>query len=241
MPSMEYATTILHAHGASPEAVEQALGAIFANEDRAATFRLEGTFRAVLGRLTDLDLEAAYRYLICRPHAPSPWTPVLELGNRTDGLEAELSRALGGVAIFTTFVYDDGLSGYRFARGGQLLDTYVSDPTYFASDDEPAADVEARRGHPERFANLLPAGTTPADFTRVVLSPGWWEEHDRAATGAVPPASEDAEVDLVDETDRMRCIALALELWGPTDYPFAQDLAALPNPVVGPVIAVAFA
>jgi hypothetical protein len=234
---MENATTILHAHGASPEAVEQALGAIFANEDRAATFRLEGTFRAVLNRLTDPDLEAAYRYLICRPHAPSLWTPVLELGNRTDGLEAELSRALGGVAIFTTFVYDDGLSGYRFARGGKLVDSYVSDPTYFASDDEPATDIEARRGHPERFADLLPAGTTSADFTRVVLSPGWWEEHD----GAGAAGGQDAEGDLVDETDRMRCIALALELWGPSDYPFAQDLASLPNQVVGPVIAVAFA
>jgi hypothetical protein len=236
MATMEYATTILHAHGASPEAVEQALGAIFAKEDRAATFRLEGTFRAVLGRLTDPELEAAYRYLICRPHAPSPWTPVLELGNRTDGLEAELSHALGGAPVFTTYVYDDGLSGYRFARGGKLLDSYVSDPTYFASDDEPEVDVESRRAHPERLASLLPAGTTAEDFARVVLNPGWWEEHDRAMTGGA-----EAESDLVDEADRMRCIALALELWGPAEYPFAQDLAALPNQVVGPVIALAFA
>jgi hypothetical protein len=71
----------------------------------------------------------------------------------------------------------------------------------------------------------------------VVLSPGWWEEHD----GTAPTSGADAEVDLVDETDRMRCIALALELWGPSEYPFAQDLASLPNQVVGPVIAVAFA
>jgi hypothetical protein len=237
---MEHATTILHAYGASPEAVEQALGAIFAREDRAATFRLEGTFRAVLGRLTDLELEAAYRYLICHAHAPSPWTPVLELGNRTDGLEAELSRALGGAAIFTTYVYDDGLSGYRCARGGMLLDSYVSDPTYFAGEDEPAAAVEARRAHPESLADLLPAGTTPEDFARVVLNPGWWEEHDQLA--AEPPAGgAEGEGELVDETDRMRCIALALELWGPAEYPFAQELEELSNQVVGPVIAVAFA
>ncbi len=232
---MEYATTILHARGASPEAVEQALGAIFANEDRAAAFRLEGTFRAVLGRLIDPELEAGYRYLICRPHAGAPWTPVLELGTRTEGLEAELSRALGGAAIFTTYVYDDGLSGYRFARGGKLVDSYVSDPTYFTGEDEGEAEVESRRAHPERLADLLPNGTTPEDFARVVLDPGWWEEHDQAAGGT------DAEGELVDEADRMRCIALALELWGPTDYPFAQDLAELPNQVVGPVIAVAFA
>jgi hypothetical protein len=239
MPTMEHATTILHAYGASPEAVEHALGAIFANEDRAATFRLEGTFRAVVGRLTDPELEAAYRYLICRPHDPSPWTPVLELGNRTDGLEAELSRALGGAAIFTIYVYDDGLSGYRFARGGKLLDSYVSDPTYFASEDATEAEVESRRAHPARLADLLPAGTMPEDFARVVLNPGWWEEHDQLA--AAPAGDADAEGELVDETDRMRCIALALELWGPSDYPFSQDLAELPNQVIGPVIAVAFA
>ena len=34
----------------------------------------------------------------------------------------------------------------------------------------------------------------------------------------------------MDETDRMRCIALALELWGPSEYPFAQNAGGYPQP-----------
>ncbi len=245
MLAMDYATPILPAQSAPPEAVEQALAAIFANEGRACTLRLEGTFRAVLARVTDPGLDAAYRYLVCRPHAASSWTPALELGNRTEGLEVELSRTLGGAAIFTTYVYGDGLAGYRLARGGALIDTYVSDPTYFATEDLPTEQIETQRGHPMRFADLLPAGTAPEAFARVVLRPGWWEAHD--ATGGAseldaPPAEvADVEEELVDETDRMRCIALALELWGPAEYPFTQELDALSNQMVGPAIALAFA
>jgi hypothetical protein len=240
---MEYATTILHVQGATREAVEQALSTIFANEERPCALRLEGTFGAVLARATDPDLDAAYRYLICRPHPDSTWVPVLELGNRTEGLDVELSRALKGAAVFTTFAYDDGLSGYRLARAGELVDRYLSDPTYLATEDVPPDAIEAQRGHPERFADLLPAGTTPADFARIVLRPGWWEEYDAEQTsesGGPPADIAEAEADLVDELDRMRCIALALELWGPTEYPFAGDLDELPNKSVGPAIALAF-
>ncbi len=246
---MEYATTILHIQGATREAVEQVLSAIFADEERPCALRLEGTFSAVLARATDPDLDAAYRYLICRPHADSAWVLVLELGNRTEGLDVELSRALGGAAVFTTFAYDDGLSGYRLARAGALVDRYLSDPTYFATEDVPPDAIEAQRGHPERFTDLLPAGTAPEDFARIVLRPGWWEEYDAdqsgenggTAAGVEGAAETEAEADLVDELDRMRCIALALELWGPTEYPFAGDLDELPNKSVGPAIALAFA
>jgi hypothetical protein len=100
----------------------------------------------------------------------------------------------------------------------------------------------------------------------VVLRPGWWEEYD-ASQGETTPASESAllgaqsdvpevagdvaddaqddglpgESDLVDEEDRMRCIALALELWGPAEYPFVGELTEVPNRTAGPAIAVTFA
>ena len=51
---------------------------------------------------------------------------------------------------------------------------------------------------------------------------------------------ESAVDDLVDEADRMRCIGLAFELWGPDDYPFAADPEEVPNRVAGPAIALAF-
>ena len=35
------------------------------------------------------------------------------------------------------------------------------------------------RGHPDRFADLLPSGTEAEDFARIVLRPGWWEEYDQ--------------------------------------------------------------
>jgi hypothetical protein len=59
------------------------------------------------------------------------------------------------------------------------------------------------------------------------------------------PEGETAEEEegyalLVDEMDRMRCIALALELWGPSEYPFAQDVEDIPNRLAGPAIAIAF-
>jgi hypothetical protein len=244
---MEYATTVLHVQGATREAVEQALSAIFADEARPCALRLEGTFSAVLARVAAPDLDAAYRYLICRPHPDSAWVPVLELGNRAEGLDVELSRALGGAAIFTIFAYGDGLSDYRLIRAGALVDRYSSDPTYFATEDVPPDAIEAQRGHPERFADLLPTGTAPEDFARVVLRPGWWEEFDAERTSedvgiaAEGEKAAEAEADLVDELDRMRCIALALELWGPAEYPFAGDLDETPNKRVGPAIALAFA
>ncbi len=97
--------------------------------------------------------------------------------------------------------------------------------------------MEALRGRPERFADLLPAGTTAQDFARVVLAPGWWETHDAGAAGAAPDDDDD---ELVDELDRMRCIALAFELWSPDDYPLTQELEDLPNKLIGPAIALAW-
>ncbi|HEX6796172.1 MAG TPA: hypothetical protein VF116_00510 [Ktedonobacterales bacterium] len=248
--------TVLHVYGQAPEAVERALVAVFANEERTSALRLEGTYSAVLRRATSPDLAAGYRYVILRPHVPSQWTPVLELGNRTMGLEAELSRLLGGAPVFSTFVYGDTVSGYRMARDGAEVDRYLSDPTLFMEPEDggeaphevggPALDTlaEAERGHPERFADLLPAGTTPEDFWRVVLAPGWWEEREgiapAQAAGEAGTEHEDNDEELVDEEDRMRCIGLALELWGPQEYPLAQEPEEIPDNVAGPAIAVAF-
>src|SRR5690242_14570581 len=247
---MPAATTVLHVQGRDPLAVETALDAIFAAEERPRVLRLEGTYGAVLAHLADPDLSAAYRYLILRPHDTSLWTPVLELGNRTEGLDVELSRRLDGAAVFTVFVYGDVVSGYRLARAAALVDTYLSDPTAIAAEEgeaatEPAptpADLDAVRGYPERFADLLPAGTAPEDFARVVLRPGWWEEHDAAGAAAAHDATDepDEQEEWVDEADRMRCIGLALELWGPSEYPFAQDPEEISNAIVGPAIALAF-
>lgn len=252
---MSAVITVLHVHGRDPLAVEAALDAVFAAEERPRVLRLEGTYAAVLARVSDPDLSAAYRYLILRPHDASPWTPMLELGNRTEGLDVELSRRLDGAAVFTTFVYGDVVSGYRLARAAALVDSYLSDPTAIAEESEavadetaPAdADLEAVRGHPERFTDLLPTGTTPDDFARVVLRPGWWEERD---TGGVPATSvaaasasgddEGEDDDLVDEVDRMRCIGLALELWAPDDYPLARDPEDIPNAVAGPAVVLAY-
>lgn len=253
--AMSTTITVLHIQGQRPEAVEEALTAIFAGEERPRALRIEGTYSAVLARATDPDLAAGYRYLILRPHPSSTWTPVLELGNRTDGLDVELSRALDGAAVFTTYVYGDIVAGYRLARTGVLVDRYASDPTYSTSngDEDDAAPsaktpadeeraIEGQRAHPERFADLLPAGTPPEDFARVVLLPGWWEAHDAAAPpdGTMEDTGDD-EDELVDEPDRMRCIGLALELWAPDEYPFAQDPEDIPNAVAGPAIALAFA
>lgn len=237
--------TVLHVRNHPPLAVEQALNTIFTSEERERRMRLEGSYSAVLARLTAPELDASYRYLICRPHPASSWTPVLELGNRTDGLDVELSKALGGADIVTTFVFGEVFSGYRVARGGSLVDQYASDPTYFDDDASTAegaqSDAPPREdlsGHPEAFTDLLPAGTTPEDFARVVLKPGYWERLDEPARPSEDAGEED---DLVDEVDRMRCIALALELWGPEEYPFTRELEEIPNQTVGPVIALAFA
>lgn len=268
---MSTSLTVLHVRGAAPEVVERALANVFASEERAQALRLEGTYSAVLRRVTDPDLAAGYRYLILRPHAGSPWTPVLELGNRTVGLDVELSKALDGAAVFTAFVYGDAVSGYRLVREGAEVDRYLSDPTYFldlegshegtgpGERSEPllAAVVEPERGHPERFADLLPPGTEPEDFWRVVLAPGWWEESSSLGPGGRPAdaptnvrGDEEAEAKagatgdeeaLVDEVDRMRCIGLALELWGPDDYPLAQEPEEIPDKVAGPAIVLAFA
>ena len=264
---MSTATTLFHIQRHAPEAVESALSAIFAREERPRALRLEGTYSAVLARALDPELAANFRYLILRPHPASEWTLLLELGNRTEGLDVALSDALDGCAIITLFVYGDAVSGYRMARNGAEVDRYLSDPTYFASEEDEGAEAlpdigafEELRGRPDRFAELLPAGTAATDMAQVVLRPGWWEAHDAtlpmradevaeltgiteldvAPPEAVEEAVGEADDDLVDETDRMRCIALALELWGPSEYPFAQELEDIPNAQAGPAIALAF-
>jgi len=100
-----------------------------------------------------------------------------------------------------------------------------------------AQTIPDTSGHPEKFANLLPSGTAPADFVRVVLRPGWWEEHQDAPGTTHDDQDSD---DLVDESDRMRCIGLALELWGPHEYPFWQDADEIPDTIAGPALAMAF-
>jgi len=249
---MTIATTIFHIQDRAAEQDEAALTGVFAREERPLALRVEGSYNATLARLD--STEAAYRYLLLRPHGAGGWTPLLELGSRTEGLDAELSQALDGATIFTVYQYGEVVSGYRVTRAGVELDRYCSDPTAFesaeASDDagveasegESAGDVEEQRGRPERFAELLPAGTTPADFTRVVLAPGWWETHDAGETpaSAVAERDDEDEDDLVDELDRMRCIALALELWSSEDYPLTQELEDLTNKLIGPTIALAW-
>ena len=246
---MSIATTIFHIQGRSPEEIEAALDGVFAREERPRALRVEGSYSAVLARVDDPALDAAYRYLLLRPHGAGAWTPLLELDSRTEGLDVELSRALAGATIFTIFQYGEVVSGYRVTRDGAEVDRYSSDPTAFDGTTEGAAegaegDVEALRGHPERFADLLPQGTSAEDFTRVVLAPGWWELHDAEANTEPAPVSaedgEEDEEDVVDEIDRMRCIALALELWSPDDYPLTQELEDLPNKLVGPAIALAW-
>src|SRR5262249_48557339 len=113
---MSVSTTVLHVRGHGPLEIERALDAIFSGEGRPLALGREGPYPAVLARVTAPELEAAYRYLICRPHPASAWTPLLELGNRTIGLDVELSKLLDGCDIFRTFVYDDGLSGYLCVR-----------------------------------------------------------------------------------------------------------------------------
>lgn len=249
---MSAAITILHVRDRSPLDVERALTAIFARAMSDARLRIEGTYSAVLARLTAPTLDASYRYLIARPHPAAPWTPVLELGERADSLDIDLSRELNGCDVFSTTVYGQVFAGYRMARGGALLDQYSSDPT--VSDGEGADTTDSiepvddgvmtnLRGHPERFADLLPGDTSPEDFARVVLRPGYWEQLDLASDAGDEPSEEVAEdgEEIVDEVDRMRCIALALELWGPEEYPFANELEDIPNATVGPAVALAFA
>jgi hypothetical protein len=266
--SMATSLTVVHVQGHGPSEVEHALEAIFAAEERPRLLRIEGSFSAVRERLEAAAEKARYRYLICRPAAGSAWTPVLELGNRTIELEGRLSDQLNGCAVFTIFVYGDVISGYRMARAGMEIDRYTSDPTIFGAGTEDAeepgsspteqeASYELERGHPERFADLLPPGTSALDFSRVVLQPGWWQDqilaaaadsHDLEAAADTEvqhdmepdaPQGEDLTL-LVDEVDRMKCIGLALELYGPTEYPFSQDLEDIPNRLVGPAIALAF-
>lgn len=244
---MTIATTIFHIQNRAAEQVEAALTGIFAREERPLALRVEGSYNATLTRLD--ATEAAYRYLLLRPHGAGGWTPLLELGSRTEGLDVELSRALEGATIVTVYQYGEVVSGYRVTRDGAELDRYCSDPTAFEGAEAPeesadagdAGDVEALRGRPERFADLLPAGTTPADFTRVVLAPGWWEAHDAGEATPIAASANDGEDELVDEVDRMRCIALALELWSSDDYPLTQELEELPNKLVGPAIALGWA
>ncbi len=260
---MTTATTALHVHGHGPDEIERALEEIFAREERPRVLRLQGTYSAVLRRTLAPELDAGYRYLLLQPHAGSSWAPLLELGNRTEGLDRALSAALDGAPVFSSFVYGNAVSGYRMVRGGVEVDRYLSDPEDFASlqtDDtapeealaageggtrDPATGgLEALRGHPERFADLLPSGTSPTDFAHIVLQAGWWEQRSAAApTAADSQASggESAEdEERVDEEDRMRCIGLALELWAPTEYPFAAELEDIANNEVGPAVALAF-
>jgi hypothetical protein len=243
---MTTATTALHLRERTPEQIEEALAAIFAREGRTQTQRLQGTYSAVLGRLTDPALETPYRYLILPTPPGSPWTPLLELGNRADGLDRALSAELGGCAVFALFVYGEVVSGYRFVRDGIEQDHYLSDPDEFAAmesletadgDDAPAVgDIEAFRGDPARFADLLPPDAPPEEFARVVLRPGWWEDRERENQDG----HEASDEDLVDETDRLRCIGLALELWGASAYPFAGELEDGPDKGRSPAVALAF-
>jgi hypothetical protein len=241
---MTTATTVFHLRDRTSEQIEEALAAIFAREGRAQTLRLQGTYSAVLGRLTNPAQEAPYRYLILPTPPGSSWTPLLELGNRADGLDRALSGELDGCAVFALFVYGEVVSGYRFVRDGAEQDRYLSDPDEFAAmessegDDAPAiGDVEAFRGDPARFANLLPPDAPPEEFARIVLRPGWWEDHERENRDD----HEASDEDLVDETDRMRCIGLALELWGASEYPFAGELEDGPDKGRSPAVALAFA
>ena len=171
---MTTATTVLHLRERTPAQIEEALAAIFAREGRAQTLRLQGTYSAVLGRLTDPALEAPYRYLILPTPSGYAWTPLLELGERADGLDRALSAELGGCAVFALFVYGEVVSGYRFTRDGVEQDRYLSDPDEFAAmestesmedDGAPATgDVATFRGDPARFADLLPPSAPPEEF-----------------------------------------------------------------------------
>jgi hypothetical protein len=240
---MSNATTLFHIKDREPDAIERALADIFAREGREPAPRVEGTYSAVLERVADPDVEATYRYLLLRPR-PTGWTPVIELGLRAEGLDVELSAALDGATVVAVFEYGEVVSGYRVARESAEVDRYMSDPLAFEGDTSPPdtqaptltlEEIEALRGRPERFADLLPAGTSPEDFARVVLRPGWWEERDETAEGA-----SGGEDDLVDETDRARCIGLALELWATDEYPLAGELDDIPNRDAGPAIALAW-
>ncbi|HEX9038361.1 MAG TPA: hypothetical protein VF808_15370 [Ktedonobacterales bacterium] len=245
---MSDATTIFHIYDRQVDDIERALGDIFAREGREQAPRVEGTYSAVLERVVDPDVEATYRYLLLRPRATG-WTTLIELGLRAEGLEVELSRALGGASVIAIFTYGEVVAGYRVARAGAEVDRYLSDPTAFEdagaapdADSTPLTDdeIEALRGRPERFADLLPPETPPDDFVRVVLRPGWWEERDAAASGVAMPAGGGHEDDLVDEVDRARCIGLALEVWAPDNYPLAGDLKDIANAEAGPAIALAW-
>jgi hypothetical protein len=248
---MSTATTIIHIQSPAPDAAERALEAIFAREARARVLRVEGTYSAVLERATSPDLDAAYRYLLLRSR-PTGWTPLLELGLRAEGLDIELSLALDGATVIAVFQYGEIVSGYRIIRHGVEIDRYLSDPTVFEGDELGGAsaggertplspdEIEAARGRPERFADLLPAGTAPDEFVRIVLRPGWWEERAAGGSDATGIGDESGEVELVDEVDRARCIGLALELWAADDYPLAGELEDVPNAVVGPAIALAW-
>ncbi|MGH2504186.1 MAG: hypothetical protein ACRDID_16890, partial [Ktedonobacterales bacterium] len=137
------------------------------------------------------------------------------------------------------------------------VDRYLSDPTAFEDamsepDPEPAGapdmdtpaltpeEIETLRGRPERFADLLPAGTEAAEFAQTVLRPGWWEERDAGIDSVASAAPDEEDGDLVDEVDRARCMGLALELWAPDEYPLAGDLEDVPNLAAGPAIALAW-
>jgi hypothetical protein len=240
---MSTTATVFHIRDKRPEEVADALGAIFASEERDRVLRVQGTYSAILRRVADEELVATYRYVVGSPHFPSPWTPVFEIGTRTAGLDVELSRALGGSPVVTIFVYGDVVSGYTVVRDGVVADRYVSDPDALAEDTEDRPEPDDLRGHPERVRDLLPEGTDPGDFWRIVLQPGWWEAHaahpKTEAVGNLDSAEN--EEDVVDEVDRMRCIGLAFELWAPDDYPFAAEPEEIPNVAAGPAIGLAFA
>ena len=245
---MSIATTIFHIQGQTPETIERALEAIFASEGRVRAPRVEGTYSAVLERVASPELDAPYRYLLLKTR-PTGWTPLIELGLRAEGLDIELSRALGSATVVAVFQYGEIVSGYRVVRQGSEIDRYLSDPTAFEEEDGEteetgavaqtlsAEEIEATRGRPDRFADLLPAGASAEEFTRVVLRPGWWEERDSGETSA---ADDSGEGDFVDEVDRARCIGLALELWATDSYPLTDDLEDLPNIEAGPAIALAW-
>jgi hypothetical protein len=57
---MSETTTVLHVRGQTPDAVEAALEAIFAGEERARVLRVQGSYSAVLARATAPELETSY-------------------------------------------------------------------------------------------------------------------------------------------------------------------------------------
>ena len=137
---MSIASTILHIQGRAPEQIEATLTNIFTREERPSALRVEGSYTAVLARVDDPEFDAAYRYLLLRPHGAGAWAPLLELGQRTEGLDVELPE----VALPD----DSGLFG---AWSSTALASCLGPATTFASRDA----VEALRREDGGFLGRL--------------------------------------------------------------------------------------